>query len=69
MSRVHSSARWPPQAHHHRAVTAANEEIDWNWLMTSENAPISWANAIADWVTTPNSTSPRMYSGATIGPG
>ena len=47
-------------------MTAANEEMDWNWLTISENAPSSWAKAIADCVMTPNSTSPRMYSGATI---
>ena len=46
-------------------MTAVNDEIDWNWLMIKENAPRSWANAIADWVMTPNSTSPRMNSGAT----
>ena len=47
-------------------MTAANEEIDSNWLTMSENAPRSWAKAIADCVITPNSTSPRMNSGATI---
>ena len=47
-------------------MTAVNEEMDWNWVMISENAPSSCENAIADWVMTPNSTSPRMNSGATI---
>ena len=46
-------------------MTAANDEIVSNWEMMSENPPSTWANAMADWVTTPNSTSPRMYMGAT----
>jgi len=48
-----------------RAITAANEEIDWNWVTTSERAPSKAEKAIADCVITPNSTSPRMKSGAT----
>ena len=64
--RAAASARRPPPSAFSRAMTAANDEIDWNWLTISENAPRSWAKAIADWVTTPNSTSPRMNSGATI---
>ena len=46
-------------------MTAANDEMVSNWVMISENAPRNCENAMADWVTTPNSTSPRMYSGAT----
>ena len=46
-------------------MTAANDEIVSNWVMMSENPPSTWANAMADCVTTPNSTSPRMYMGAT----
>ena len=49
-----------------RAITAVNEEIDWNCVTINENAPSSWEKAMADWVMAPNSTSPRMKSGATI---
>ena len=52
-----------------RASTAAYEEIDWNWVTISENAPSRCENAIADCVITPNSTSPRMKSGPTISAG
>ena len=43
-----------------RSVTAANEESVSNCVTISEKAPRTWANAIADCVTTPNSTLPWM---------
>ena len=52
-----------------RASTAAYDEIAWNCVTTSEKAPSRCENAIADCVMTPNSTSPRMKSGATISAG
>ena len=39
-----------------RAITAAYDEIDWNCVTISENAPSRCENAIADCVITPNST-------------
>jgi len=49
--------------------TAAYDEIDWNWVTISENAPIRCENAIAACVITPNSTWPRMNNGPTISAG
>ena len=52
-----------------RVSTAAYDEIDWNCVTISENAPIRCENAIADCVITPNSTWSRMNSGPTISAG
>ena len=52
-----------------RASTAAYDEIGWNCVTISENAPIRCEKAIADCVITPNSTRPRMKSGPTISAG
>ena len=49
-----------------RETTAAYVESDWNWVTMNEKAATSVVNAIADWVITPNSTSPRMNTGAMI---
>ena len=53
------------------AVTAVNDEIDWNWVTISENAPNSVPKAMVDWVITPNSIPwrPRMNIGAMISAG
>jgi hypothetical protein len=49
-----------------RAATAAKFEMGWYWVTTRENAATTVENAIADWVITPNSISPRMKAGAMI---
>ena len=61
-----SSRSTPSPSALSRATTAAYDEIDWNWVTISENAPSRCENAIADWVITPNSAWPWMNSGATI---
>ena len=49
-----------------RATTAEKFEIDWYWVMISENAATSVAKAMADWLITPNSISLLMNAGAMI---
>ena len=52
-----------------RVVTAAKEESVSNWVTISENPLRNAEKAIADCVTTPNSTRPCMYIGATMSRG
>ena len=61
--------RCPRRARAAARATAAYDEIGWNCVTISENAPSRCENAIADCVITPNSASPRMNSGATISAG
>ena len=51
-------------------MTAVKVEMDWNCVTIREKAPNNVANAMVDWVITPNSlTPPMMNIGATISAG